>query len=474
MTIKDYIDTHSILLEALASGSGAKYKRLAQAMEHRIQHGDIVAGSKLPTHRKLADSLGVTSGTVSRAYAELERLGLVVARVGDGTFACQRGIERKRDEGFRTFADEPFEAFDMSRNMHIPGNEADVLARTLQELARDPQVLRELSLYTPDPGLPRHRQAGAKWLTHGDFVPQLDQVACVNGAQHGLLCTLMGLVRPGDTVATEQLTYPGLITIARFLGIKLVGVAMDEEGLLPESLDELCRTNRVSALYCTPTLQNPTNGILSSARREAITSVCRQQNLLIFEDEAHGVLVEDRPPPMSAFAPERSILISSLSKAVSAGLRVGYLHAPAALFSRLSAALRSSCWMATPLVQELASIWIENGTAREMKQRQVAEIGRRKDLVSSLLEGVRYKTHAQSPHFWIEVNEPWRASEIEADLRSKNYLISTAEPFTISRNDVPQFIRASVSNTWSNDKLLYDGFQRVANSLVTGSNRFGV
>ncbi|MGK9541573.1 aminotransferase class I/II-fold pyridoxal phosphate-dependent enzyme, partial [Salmonella enterica subsp. enterica] len=92
-------------------------------------------------------------------------------------------------------------------------------------------------------------------------------------------------------------------------------------------------------------IQNPTTAVLSVARREALVRVCREHNLLILEDEAHGVLVQDRPPPLSHFAPERTILISSLSKAVSAGLRVGYVHAPPALVSRISAALRSTCWI---------------------------------------------------------------------------------------------------------------------------------
>lgn len=472
MAVKPIIDTVSILKDALNSGQGAKYKRLAGAMEIRILEGTIEGGSKLPPHRNLADRLGVTIGTVSRAYAELERMGLVVARVGDGTFVRRRGLERKRDEGFRNFIEEAPELYDMSRNMHIPGPETAFLAQSLMDLARDPQTLRELALYTPDAGLPRYRQAGAHWLGHGDFQPQADQVLCVNGGQHGLLCTLMALVRAGDTIVTEQLTYPGLITVARMLGIKLLGVDMDEEGLVPESLDELCRSNRVSALYCTPTIQNPTTAVLSQQRRETIARLCREHNLLIIEDEAHAVLVEDRPPPMTHYAPERCILISSLSKAVAAGLRVGYLHAPTTLVSRIAAALRATCWMATPLALELSTQWIENGTASKLLHQQIAEIGRRKALVEGLLDGLQYRTHPQSPHFWIEVPEAWRASDVEADLKLRNYLITAAETFAVGRAAVPQYVRASVSNASTSDQLLYDGFLALASTLRHGAERF--
>lgn len=472
MKVKQIIDTVPLLKEVLQSAMGVKYKLLATVMADRIQKGEIEAGTKLPPHRILADALGVTIGTVSRVYGELERLGLVVARVGDGTFVRQRGLESKREAGFRNALDQPEPYYDMSRNLHIPGQESTYLAQSLRELANDPQILQEISLYAPEAGLVRHRQAGARWLTQNDFIASPEQVICVNGAQHGLMCALIGLLRPGDTLVTEQLTYPGLITAARLLGIRLLGIQMDDEGLLPESLDELCCINRVSALYCTPTIQNPTNAVMSVERRKAIVQVCRTHNLLILEDEAHGVLASDRPPPLGVYAPERTVFIGSFSKAVAAGLRVGYLHAPAPLVNRLATAVRTTCWMATPIAFELASRWIDQGIAKDLLQQQVVEIIRRKKLVTGLLAGLHFQSHPESPHFWIEVPAPWRAVEIEAELQQKNYLISTSEAFAVGRQVVVQFVRASVSNTWGNDEMLCDGFGKLAGLLNRDSNRF--
>ncbi|TWC27392.1 MULTISPECIES: PLP-dependent aminotransferase family protein [unclassified Pseudomonas] len=466
MTVKVSIATVSILREGLAQGRGVKYKRLAEALEKSIGEGLIEPGSKLPPHRLLADSLGVTIGTISRAYGELERVGLVVARVGDGTYVRQRGMERVRDGGFRNVSDDPQPYFDMSRNQPIPGQEGAFLSQSLQALASDPYTLQLLSGYTADAGLPRHRAAGAHWLRHQAFVPSAEQVICVNGGQHGLLCVLMALLKTGDTLVTEQLTYPGLISVARMLGIKLIGVGMDDEGLLPESLSEVCQHHRVSAVYCTPTLQNPTAAVMSVPRREAIAEVCCQHNLLIIEDEAHAVLAQQRPLPLSHFAPERSVLIGSLSKAVSAGLRAGYLHAPQPLIGRLSAAVRGTCWMASPLSMELATAWIENGIAEQLLGQQIAEISRRKRLVSPMLEEVGYKTHPHSPHFWIEVPEPWRASQIAAELKQNNYLVATAEAFAVGHAAVPQFIRASVCHSAGDDRLLLQGFEALARALA--------
>ncbi|MHC8291599.1 aminotransferase-like domain-containing protein [Pseudomonas sp. XS1P51] len=465
MTVKVSIAMVSILRDGLINGVGVKYKRLAVAVEKGIAEGLIEPGCKLPPHRLLADSLGVTIGTISRAYGELERVGLVVARVGDGTYVRQRGMERSRDGGFRNVSDEPQAFFDMSRNQPIPGQEAVFLSQSLQALSVDTETLLHISGYTADVGLQRYRAAGAHWLRHGVFAPSADQIVCVNGGQHGLLCALMALLKAGDTMVTEHLTYPGLIAVARMLGIKLIGVAMDDEGLMPDALEEVCRNHRVSALYCTPTIQNPTAAVMSVARREAIAELCRQHNLLIFEDEAHAVLAQQRPLPLSHFAPERSVLIGSLSKAVSAGLRVGYLHAPQPLIGRLSAAVRGTCWMASPLTLEVASLWIENGVAEQLLDQQIVEIGRRKALVSGLMEGLAYKAHPHSPHFWVEVPEPWRASQVAAELKENNYRVATAEMFAVGHGAVPQFVRASVCNSTGDDRLLLQGFEALAGAL---------
>ncbi|MFV3411252.1 PLP-dependent aminotransferase family protein [Pseudomonas nitroreducens] len=465
MAVKLYIDIVSILKDALESSSGAKYQRLSVALEKSILDGTLNAGSKLPPHRVLADKLGVTIGTVSRAYAELERMGLIVARVGDGTFVHQRGLETKRKSGFKNFIDSTPDLFDMSRNMNIPGAEIPLLEKSLTDLSCDKRKLHELMLYMPDTGLPRFRQAGAQWLSNGEFRAEAEQVLCVNGGQHGLMCTLSSLLKAGDTVVTEQLTYPGLISASRLLGIKLLGVAMDQEGILPEALDDICRQHRVAALYCTPTLQNPTTSVLSEPRRATLAEVCRKYNLLILEDETHAVLLENRPLPLSHHAPERSVLIGGLSKGVSAGLRVGYVHVPAPLVGQIAAAVRASCWMATPLAMELATQWIEDGTATQLLRQQAAEIRRRKALVEASLRGLSYRTHSHCPHFWIEVPEPWRASDVEAEMKLMNYLISTAEAFAVGRTAVPHYVRASISNTVQDDVLLCAGFTALAGLL---------
>jgi DNA-binding transcriptional MocR family regulator len=115
---------------------------------------------------------------------------------------------------------------------------------------------------------------------------------------------------------------------------------------------------------------------------------------------------------------------------------------------------------------EVASLWIENGTAEQLLRWQTIEIGRRKALVAGRLEGVAYNTHPHSPHFWIEVPDPWRASQIAAELKENNFLVATAEMFAVGQGAVPQFIRASVCNTAGDDRLLLQGFEALVGVLT--------
>lgn len=416
-------------------------------------------------HRHLPHLIDATPGTISRAYKELERLGLVSSRVGDGTYVKHIN-ECSIEEGeFRNAVTLDNCFIDLSRNKHIPSNDANFLSKALAQLAIEPEKIAKLCGYTAEEGLQSYRKAGAIWLQHSMIDANIDQVICTNGAQHALLSSLSAIVRPGEIVATEQLSYPGLITASRLLGIRLEGIEIDEDGLIPASLDAACHNNRISVLYCTPTLQNPSTSIMPTHRRDEISQICRKHNLIIIEDDAHGLLAIKRPPAIQTFAPERTLLISSLSKAVSAGLRVGYLYVPETLKNRLTDTIRASCWMATPLSHEIATHWIIDGTADRFRTTQIMEVQRRKAIVEPLLNGIKYLSKSDCSHYWIEIPEPWRAIEIEQQLKQQLVLVKSSESFAVGRRTaVPQFIRASVSSAF-NDKQLVQGFNVLAAAI---------
>lgn len=465
MAVNKYIDTVTIAREAASSGTRPMYRAIAEALAQSILAGRIGTGTKLPPLRTLADALSVTVGTVNKAYAEIERQGLVTSRIGDGTYVYSPDKAANAGDFENAPSLEP-SVIDLTRNAHIPSEDAMLMTETLSRLANDRRSIELLGEYQPEAGQPRHREAGARWIGLSGVEVSPDQIIATNGAQHALLCTMMATLRKDDLVLTEHLTYPGLVAAARALGIRLSGLPVDREGLIPESLEDACKQQRVHALYCTPTIQNPTTGVMSAERRHHIAGICMRHNIRIIEDDAHGVLVEPHPPSLASFAPSHTIVISSLSKAISSGLRVGFIAAPPPLVGRIAAAVRSSCWMATPLAVEVAARWILDGSANRLRKQQRTAIQRRKELVAPLLDGLEVRSHDDSYHYWIALPEPWRASEFERQLGKRGVLVKTAETFAVGRIVVPQYIRASISCV--TEKELFEGFRQLTDAITEG------
>jgi len=465
MSVNNYIDIVSMLQETPKSDTKLRYMSIADEIETRILNGSIPPGTKLPPHRILADKINVSIGTVSRSYTELEKVGLIISRVGDGSYVNDTNNPKNTDPEFRNILDTNPDVIDLSINMHISNGENEYAARTLQKISADPNILDPLLNYTAEEGLPQHRAQAVKWFEHSGVNADKDNIICTNGAQHALLCVLMSCLKSGDTIATEQLTYPGLITLTRQYGIKLFPIKTDNLGLVPEELEKACKQQNIKALFCTPTLQNPTTSIMPLQRREKIAAICRTHNILIIEDDAHGVLVKDRPLALQTFAPERTLLCTSLSKAVSSGLRVGYLLTPKALVCRITRSLRATCWMATPLSLQIATNWIEDGTADVLCNKYLLEISRRKALVEHFFEKLEYKTHPECSHFWVTVPDYWRATEVESLLAREKILIKSSEAFAIGKQSVSQNIRVSVT-THSNDQAMINGFKTISDLLL--------
>jgi DNA-binding transcriptional MocR family regulator len=442
-----------------------RYKMIASHIMEAIRSSRLGEGTKLPPHRLLADRLGVTVGTVSKAYAELEKHGLVSARVGDGTYV--RGHDHEDRGYFRAVTNGAQDVVDFSLNTHISMGEVSLLADTLAQLAAQTWHLHGVLQYQPDSGSLPHRQSGLRWLARSGVDGSPENVVVTNGAQHALLCALMATTRPGDAIGAEVLSYPGLFAAARYLGLRLRGMPIDEEGIVPEALEEACALGVVRVVFCTPTLHNPTTATMSLERRAQIARLARRHNLILIEDDVHGTLVTDHPPPLHCYAPERTIFISSLTKAVASGLRVGYMLVPAELRQKVALAVRASCWMATPLVAEVASRWIDDGTVDQLIRQQQEEIRRRKALVADLLAPLDVRSHPDSLHFWILPPEPWRSDELAEELRHAGVLVKSADAFAIGRHEIPHAIRASVSGGDS-DQILVDGFRIIRDMLVVG------
>ncbi|PWG62054.1 aminotransferase-like domain-containing protein [Spiribacter halobius] len=435
---------NTIWCPELAARSGPRYRAIAAAIAEAIEDGRLAPGERLPTHRALAEALGVTVGTVTRGYAEAERQGLVRARVGSGTYV--RGGEADPPE-FAIAGDEAASSLiPMGLSLPAPIAREGLLAQALREIAGDRAALADALGYHPEAGIARHREMLAGWLREAWGVPvAADSLLLSLGGMHGVYLALQALLRPGETLASEALTYPGLIAAARQLGLRHVGLAMDDEGLIPEALEAACRQQGVRAVYCMPNQNNPTTAVMSEARRQALLTVARREGVTVIEDDVHLVAANERPPNLLELDPERVVYVTGCSKVLAGGLRVGMVHAPAALLARLAEVLRSHCWMAPPLNAEVACRWIGSGVADELAAAQRDELGGRQALAAEKLAGSGARGQPYGFNLWLPLPEPWRASAFVRRCEAEGLLLRSAEPFTVGSLPAPQAVRLSLS-----------------------------
>jgi DNA-binding transcriptional MocR family regulator len=429
---------------------GPRYLAIAQALADDAGAGRLRPGTRLPTHRELAGRLGLTVGTVTRAYAEAARRNLVSGEVGRGTFVR---APAPRFAGPVTGAETGF--IDLSAN-HPPtapgGREADALRRALSALARRKDLGRLLD-YPPPGGAREHRAAGAEWVRRSGLVAGAERVLVSSGNQHGMTAVFAALLGPGDLVLTEALTYPGMKNLAGLLGLRLQGVALDEQGMLPDALAAACRARTPKALYCVPTLQNPTASVMSEERRRRIAAVAREHGVLIVEDDVHGRIPERAPRPLSAFAPEQAVYLTGTAKVLAPGLRVGFITAPEAIVDRIAAAIRGTTWMAAPLMAEIAANWIGDGTAESMLKRRRREAAARQQLAGKVLGRSAGRAHAGAYHLWLGLPEQWGGERFAEAARRRGVGVTAASAFAVGRTGIPDAVRVCLGAARDRDQL---------------------
>ena len=409
--------------------TGPRYRAIAEALADDVREGRLKPGDRLPTHRDLAWHLKVTVGTVSRAYAEAERRGLIAGEVGRGTFI--RGAEPPAPSSLPPErGPAPAGLLNLAQNHPMPGEETQLFAQTLREIADGPG-LSGLLQYQNHTGLPPARAAGAAWLGLTGAEAPPERIIVTAGGQHCLATILGAYANPGDVVATEAMTYPGLKAACQLRQVRLEGIAVDAEGILPDAFAAACRQWPIRMLYLTPNISNPLAGTLSLDRRKAIVETARRHDVLIVEDDVYGFLI-DRPTPFAALAPERTFLVTSLSKSAAPGLRIGYILAPADRLDRLALAVRSTIWMVPPLMVEIATRWIAGGIAERLAASKRQEAARRQILARRIL-GRAVLGDPNAYHLWLPLDERWRASEFVTEARRRDIAVTGANAFTVGR-----------------------------------------
>ncbi|RDL46651.1 HTH-type transcriptional regulator TauR [Ensifer sp. M14] len=433
-------------LPAIRKANGPLYIAIADAIAVDIAEGRLSEGARLPPQRALAGALGIDFTTVSRAYNEARHRGLVEGRVGQGTY-----VKARRMKGLQPAADG---LVDMSMNLPPLFDDPVLTMRLWSDIAslQSEHGLDLLMRYQAAGGAQHNRTVGATWLRPrlGDI--PAERVLICAGAQSALLAVVSSLAGAGEAIAAEAIAYPGLRALAAHLSIELVGIPIDENGMIPEQLEAICKTRRLRALYCNPTLHNPTTSTLPLERRKAIVAIARTHGLAIIEDDAYGAIPAAAPSPLASLAPDLAYHIAGLAKCLSPALRIAYLVVPDRQSSvRMEGAIRATSGMAPPFNAAVATRWIEDGTASEVLRAIRREVTIRQAMVSRLLPKDIVQTDQEGFHLWLHLPPPWTRGDFSGRLRASGISVVASDAFALG--PAPEAVRLGLGAARTHEEL---------------------
>ncbi|WP_417579987.1 PLP-dependent aminotransferase family protein [Nitrincola sp.] len=419
----------------------ARYKQVVDEFTTKIRAGSLTPGTRLPTHRQLAQQYGLALVTASKVYSELSAMGLVSGEIGRGTFVREITLPAAWGTDQQAIADD---LIDLNFNYPALPQQTDLLRLGLRQLALSGD-LESLLRYQPHGGRDHERQIVTEHLHRLGLTTKADNVLIVDGAQHGLMTTAMALLQAGDVMAVDAITYSGIKVLAQILGIELLPLPQDQQGLDTRVLNTLCQKRNIKALYLQPTVHNPLGWVMSEEKRCQVVTIARHHGLILIEDAPYAFLEKQAPLPLAQLAPERTLYVSSLSKNVATGLRFGFLAAPDKWVPRLKRVIRASTWNTPAIITALACSWIKDGTVERLEKAKRNDASKRQKILSAVFQGCDYQSHPCSYFAWLTLPEEERADQVVNALLKKGISVSTAEPFTITPH-IPHAIRLALGS----------------------------
>ncbi|MBN46123.1 MULTISPECIES: PLP-dependent aminotransferase family protein [unclassified Methylophaga] len=419
----------------------SKYLGIVEALEADIYSGYVKAGDRLPAQRAVAEALNVDLTTVTRAFNEARRRGLIDATTGRGSYV-RHHVESK----LISHISEARPLLDLSMNnppqpesaglqQHIPQGIAQLIAG----------ADRVLQLHYQDSaGNPHDRSAAAGWLRQTIDSVTVERTLITGGAQSALYAILHCMAQPGDIIACGEFVYPGLKSAAEQLRLTLQPLTMDEEGVLPDAFEQACRLHAMKAIYLVPSMDNPTTATMSLLRRQQIVTIADEYDITIIEDDPYSPLQTEPVKALVDLAAERTWYIRTLSKCITPALRLAYVIAPSnSKALGLTNVLRAMSVMASPLMAALVSRWIYDGRINRFAEAIREENRLRQQIAGQVLTGMEFYSHEEGHHIWLQLPTYWQASAFAEQATVLGVSVVACNSFGFSENQ-RQAVRLSL------------------------------
>jgi GntR family transcriptional regulator/MocR family aminotransferase len=472
------------------------YQQIENHLRQSILSGSIAAGMRLPATRELARDLNVNRITIETAYAELEADGLVDARVGRGTFVLpqqprpapaepgsgaawpfwQLELQESALPGPRLDPSALLRASHHPHPIHFGGGTGDPHLFPAEEYRKVIQnVLRRDGIdafeYGDRRGYSPLRETIAHVLAIQGFPIKPEQLLITAGSQQALALVAQLLLKPGETILVEEPTYAGALDLFRTLGLKIIGVPVDEHGMQVELLEPLLQRHHPRLIYTIPNFHNPTGTCLSSARRYHLLSLADRYNIPILEDDFVGDLrYEGRAQPaLKSLDPGgRVIYISTFSKMVMPGLRVGFLAAEGPIYDRLVEFKRATDLATANLNQRALELYVTVGRYQAHLRRSCQLYRKRRDaMIAAIQRYLPARVSADIPlgglFIWLRLPEGCDAEALLPLACAEGVAFAPGSSFFLEPGNGCRYMRLNFS-VHAPDEI-EEGIRRLATAL---------
>ncbi|MCB6219942.1 MocR-like pyridoxine biosynthesis transcription factor PdxR [Bacillus paralicheniformis] len=438
-----------------------KYKQIIQFIKEKIANGEWPIGTKIPSQRSLAKHFAVNRSTVITALEELIADGLIEGRMGKGTIVINNtwtllakhstpDWDKYVAAGFQQPSRKSVQEINQSESnstlIQLSKGELsnelfplDIMKEMMEKVAHNMDAFG----YEEPKGYLPLREALSSYLQTVGIHASPSSILIVSGALQALQLIAMGLLQSGSTVFLDQPSYLYSLHVFQSAGMRMAGLQMDEEGLMPESIKMTPNMRTRAILYTNPCFQNPTGVLMSKKRREEILAFSEQQHLPIIEDDIYRELWIDAPPPAPMKAMDKNgrvLYIGSFSKTLSPGLRIGWIVGPEPVIERLSDIKMQTDYGSSSLSQRVAAEWLTSGLYQKHLENVREQLKIRRSFVLHVLETeleglAEWSVPAGGFFIWLKILPPISMKTLYAKALSKGILFNSGVIYGQERGD---------------------------------------
>lgn len=414
------------------------YIELATQLKNDILSGKLTPGTKLPPQRELADYLDINLSTITRAFKLCEQNGIICSTVGKGTYVSSDAASQTM-----LLLNNPKEQL-IEMGAILPNPDInELVSNYLSQMTAEPDFYKLLQYGTIDYD-EFQIKAACKWLSYFGLNATKSHILYSNGGQNGIFTTLAALFNKGDRIATMPLAYPGLKIAAKILGIQLLPLPLFDNKITQDSLEYVYKNHNIKGFYFIPDYNNPTSEIMDLDTRKLIGNFCTQYQLPVIEDAIYTLFTPHPLPPITSFAPEYGIFISSVSKVLSPGLRLALMYIPSKFYNAMWECLYAMHITPPALMTQLFTRLMLSKTFDEIRKLRILELEERNLIFDALCPDLSTIGNLHSPIRWLTLPSSIHPAQFEKTAYAKGLQVYSADRFVVGNIPIPNAIRISL------------------------------